>query len=465
MKTALLFSLIACIASGHNLAAQERPAATDTALVRSLMKELIGIKSVSGSRETVTAARAMVDRLRAAGFAESDAYVTGTSDSVGNIVARLRGKTRGPGLLLIAHLDVVPALREDWTTDPFVLTEKDGWWYGRGTGDDKAGVATIIANFIGWRRAGYVPEHDIVAVITGDEETLSNEIAWFASGAGRKHIGDPALVLNFDAGGGTIYNGRSAAFTVQTAEKVYVSYRLTVRNPGGHSSRPRADNAIYSLARALVNLSAFTFPLATNATTRLSLQRGAAFEPDSIGRLMRAVAMEPMDTVAANRLTKITRFNAQLRTTCVATRLAGGHADNALPQLAQATVNCRMMPGSDTATVVRTLKTVVNDSSVVFAEVKPATLSEASPLPQKLLSTFENVASRFWPGVVVVPAMESGATDGLHLRNAGIPVYGVMAVFSEPAESRAHGRDERIEIRRLYDAVAFSKALVEAMAR
>lgn len=462
MKKPVIFSFALVLCAAGQPGAQARTPQPDTALVRSLMTELVGIRSISGSPGTVAAASAIVKRLRSAGFSESDAFVTGAADSVGNAVARIRGRTPGKPILLMAHLDVVPALREDWTTDPFVLTEKDGWWYGRGTIDDKSGVVTIVANLIAWKKSGYVPERDIVAVMTGDEETSGDQIAWFASGAGRRHIGDPELAFNFDAGGGMIYGGKDAVLRVQTAEKVYLSYRFTVRNAGGHSSQPRADNAIYALARALTRVSEFRFPILINPTTRLFLSRAAAFEPDSIARPMRAAAREPMDTTAATRLAEIARFNAQFRTTCVATRLFGGHADNALPQLAQATVNCRLLPGSDTAIVTRTLREVVADSTIAIDQVDAATLSGASPLPPRLLGIFESVGRKFWPLAVVVPVMSTGATDGLFLRNAGIPVYGTLVVFEEPGDSRAHGRDERIQIRRLDDAVAFGRAIVEA---
>jgi acetylornithine deacetylase/succinyl-diaminopimelate desuccinylase-like protein len=317
---------------------------------------------------------------------------------------------------------------------------------------------------IRWKRDGFVPDRDIIGVITGDEETLSDQIQWFAAEGGRKYIGDPELAVNFDAGGGTIYNGKPATLDVQTSEKVYVSYRLTARNAGGHSSQPRPDNAIYQLARALTRLDAYRFPLIISPITRLSLQRSAAFEDDSIARLMRLVAREPMDAAAAARLTRITRFNAQLRTTCVATRLTGGHADNALPQMAQATVNCRILPGTDTSIVVRAIRTAIADPSIETAEVLPATVSPPSPLPAKLLTDIESVAKRFWPGVVVVPTMSSGATDGSYVRNQKIPVYGIGGIFTEPNESRAHGRDERLEIRRFYEGLDFAKAMVERLA-
>lgn len=460
--SALVLAAVVCGAAS----AQSRTSPADSSLARSILSELIGIRSVSGTRETVVASEAIVRRLRAAGFGEQDAFVAGPkADSVGNVVVRLRGRGLAAPILLMAHLDVVPALREDWSTDPFVMTERDGWWYGRGTIDNKEGVTTIVANLIRWKQAGFVPDRDIVAVLTGDEETVSDQIEWFSSGAGRRLIGDPEFAVNFDAGGGTIYGGREAVLGVQTSEKVYVTYRMTVRNAGGHSSQPRPDNAIYGLARALSRLGSHQFPIEVSSTTRLALERSAPFEADSIARLMRLVARQPMDTAAATRLTRITRFNAQLRTTCVATRLTGGHADNALPQLAQATVNCRVLPGTDTATVIRALRAAVGDTAVEVSEAQPATVSPPSPLKPAILGAVEAVATSFWPGVVVVPVMSSGATDGMYVRNAGIPVYGIGGIFTAPDEARAHGRDERVEIRRFYEGLEFGKVVIERLAR
>ena len=426
------------------------------------MAELVAIPSVSGTRGTVTAAQAVVARLRAAGFSESDAFVTGEVDSIGGVVARLRGRTQGRPILLMGHLDVVPAAREDWSTDPFTLTEKDGFWFGRGVIDNKDAVTTIVTNFIRWKRDGYVPERDIVAVITGDEETSGNQSRWLASGEGRKHIGDPLLAGNLDVGGGWITDNGTPILRVQTAEKVYISYRLTVRNRGGHSASPRPDNAIYSLASALTRIAAFSFPAEVTPTTRIALERSAGFVPDGIAGLLRAVASEPIDTAAATRLTALGGFNF-LRTTCVATRLSAGHADNALPQTAEATVNCRMMPGSDTAAVSGALRAVVADTSVNIEEVQPAVPSPESALTPELLSIFERVALRFWPGVIVIPEMSSGATDGAHMRAAGIPVYGISGIFTN-SETGAHGRDERVGISSYYESLEYGKAIAEALA-
>ncbi len=461
----LVTALILCGLIARPASAQLRASPADSTLTRSILSELVGIRSVSGTRETVEASNAIVRRLRAAGFSEQDAFVAGKSDSVGNVVVRLRGRGLGKPILLMAHLDVVPALREDWSTDPFVMTEKDGWWYGRGTIDNKEGVATIVANMIRWKRDKFVPDRDIVGVMTGDEETVSDQIEWFASGEGRPMIGDPEFAINFDAGGGTIYGGRDAMLGVQTSEKIYVTYKLTVRNAGGHSSQPRTDNAIYALSRALLRLAAYRFPIEVSDAARLSLQRSTTFETDSIAGLMRLVARQPIDTAAATRLTAITRFNAQLRTTCVATRLTGGHADNALPQLAQATVNCRLLPGTDTSIVIRALRQAVADTAVDVSQAQPGTLSPPSPLKPEILNAVDQIGKRFWKGVVVVPMMSSGATDAMYVRTVGIPVYGISGIFTEPDESRAHGRDERVEIKRFYEGIEFAKLVVERLSK
>lgn len=460
LSTIAIFSALVVTATASS--AQTRTSPADSALARSIMAELVAIPSVSGTPGTVTAAKAVVDRLRAAGFSEADAFITGPVDSIGGLVARLRGRTQGKPILLMGHLDVVPAAREDWSTDPFTLTEKDGFWFGRGVVDNKDAVTTIVTNFIRWKREGYVPERDIVAVITGDEEISGNQSRWFASGEGRKHVGDPLLAGNLDVGGGWITPNGQAILNVQTAEKVYISYRLTVRNRGGHSASPRADNAIYSLASALTRIAAFRFPAEVTPTTRITLERSAPFAPDSISHLLRTVARVPIDTAAATRLTALGGFN-WLRTTCVATRLSAGHADNALPQTAQATVNCRLMPGSDTAAVAGMLRAVVADPSVTIEEVQPSVPSPESPLTPELLSIFERVASRFWAGVVVIPEMSSGATDGAFMRAAGIPVYGISGMFIG-SETGAHGRDERVEIARFYKGLEYGKEIAEALA-
>jgi acetylornithine deacetylase/succinyl-diaminopimelate desuccinylase-like protein len=442
---------------------QPRTPPADSALAHAILREIIAIPSISETPATVDAARALATRLKAAGYADADVSVTGPRPERGNLVARLRGRGTRPPILLLAHLDVVPALRSDWSTDPFVLTDSAGWWYGRGTSDNKGAAATLVTNLIRWKRAGFVPERDIVVVITADEETDSESIKWFMRGEGRRLVGNPELALNFDAGGGNIYGGREALFEIQTSEKVYVSYRLTARDSGGHSSVPRPGNAIYTLARALTRIASHHFPIELNETTRAFLVRAAAFEHDSIARSMRRVAATPMDAAAADRLAAMPRFNALLRTTCVATQLRGGHAENALPQTAEAVVNCRLMPGTDTAGVVRMLRQVMGDRVVEITEVDDSTPSPPSPLTPAIFGTIERLANQFWPGVVVVPNMSTGATDGLYVRNAGIPVYGVDAVFTLPDESRAHGRDERVEIRRFYESLEWMKRIVEEL--
>jgi acetylornithine deacetylase/succinyl-diaminopimelate desuccinylase-like protein len=442
--------------------AQQHIPPADSALAHEIFRDLIALRSISESPGTIEAAEMLVRRLRAAGFTAEDALVLQATPGTGSVVARLRGSGSAAPVLLMAHLDVVPAERTDWTTDPFELVERDGWWYGRGTIDNKAAATHLVTNFIRWKRDGFVPQRDLILVITGDEETTSGAIQWLARADGRAHIGDPAYALNFDAGGGMVYGGRDALLGVQTSEKIYLSYRLTVRNPGGHSSLPRSDNAIYSLTRALNRIADHRFPIELNETTRLGLERGAAFEPPEIAAVMRAVAADGRDG-AADRLTKIPRFNAMLRTTCVATRLSAGHADNALPQTAEAIVNCRLLPGSDTAAIGATLRAVIADPEVRMEPLRNATTTGASPWDPAIVRPIETVAERFWPGVVVVPRMSTGATDGAYVRNAGIAVYGASGIFTDPDESRAHGRDERIEIRRFYEGLEYAKALVEEL--
>jgi acetylornithine deacetylase/succinyl-diaminopimelate desuccinylase-like protein len=456
------FAACALLMTASPAPAQQVTPPADSALSHEIFRDLIAIRSISETPATVEAAEMLVRRLRAAGFSAEEARVVQATPGTGSVVARLTGRGSAPPVLLMAHLDVVPANRDDWTTDPFQLVEREGWWYGRGTIDNKEAAAHLVTNFVRWRRDGFVPERDLIAVITGDEETTSGAIQWLVRGEGRALAGDPALALNFDAGGGFVYGGRDAMLGVQTSEKIYISYRLTVRNPGGHSSLPRQDNAIYSLTRALTRIAEHRFPVELNETTQLSLERGAAFEESETAALMRAVAADGRDG-AADRLSAIPRFNAMLRTTCVATRLSAGHADNALPQTAEAIVNCRLLPGSDTAVVARTLHEVIADPEVRIEALRNATTTAASPWDPSLVGPIEDVARRFWPGVVVVPRMSTGATDGAYVRNAGIPVYGVSGIFSDPDESRAHGRDERIEIRRYYEGLEFQKALVERL--
>ncbi len=457
----LLAAFLVAAASGARAQVPGSGAGRDSLFAAGLYEELVEIPSVSGTTETTRAAHAMERRLLDAGFPAEDVHVVGP-DTAGSLVAVYRGAGARPPILLMAHIDVVPARREDWSTDPFTLTEANGWWYARGTGDNKAGAAILVADFVRLRREGFVPDRDLVAVLTGDEETSSASIRWFVT-EGRSLIGDPAFALNTDAGGGILGpGGREQSFDVQASEKVYLTYRLEVTNPGGHSSVPRPDNAIYRLAAGLDRLAAYRFPLMATETVRGFLGRSSDLTADrGVAADMRKAA--DGDTAAARRLADGSPyFNALLRTTCVATRLDAGHADNALPQSARATVNCRVLPGEPLDEVDRTLRAVLADSAIALARVNEPTPSPPSPLVPEVLGPIETLVAEFWPGIPVIPTMSTGATDGLYVRNAGIPVYGVAAIFEDPEDTRAHGKDERIAIARFYEALEFWYRMIRA---
>lgn len=462
----LALALAAAVLAAPTARAQTAPSPEDRARADEIFEELIEIPSVSETPETVRAAEAMAARLRAAGFPDEDVRVVDL-EGTGNLLARYRGSSDAPPILLMAHLDVVDARREDWSTLPFERIEADGWWYGRGTTDNKAGAAILIANFVRWKEAGWVPARDLIIVLTGDEETSSASIRWTVS-EGLAWIGQrPAFALNTDSGTPVLGpDGEEQMHGIQTSEKVYFTLRLEVTNPGGHSSRPRPDNAIATLARGLVRLAGHAFPPLLNETTRAFFDRSAAFETDSaVAADMRAVAADPPDLAAAERLAAASSYhNALLRTTCVPTRLEAGHADNALPQTARATVNCRVLPGLDLEQVEATVAEILAEPDILISRVNVPTPSPPSPLSPEIMGPIERLTEEFWPGVPVVPVMSTGATDGLYARNAGIPVYGVAAIFGDPEDSRAHGKDERIEIARFFEALVFWRRMVEEIA-
>lgn len=455
----ILFSWRLLLAASIPLRAQE---SDPRALEREILEQLIEINTSDSARHTDVAVRAMAQRLEAAGIPSADLKIVETTPGIFNLVARYRGRSAGAkSILLMAHLDVVDARREDWSFDPFKFREAEGYYYGRGSSDNKAGAAMLVASLIRYRQEGFVPDRDIIVSLTGDEETTGNGI----QGLLTKHreLVDAELALNTDAGGGELRDGKPVAFTIQTAEKVYLTFHLEVRNKGGHSSVPEPDNAIYRLSQGLIRLAHFAFPVRLNQTTRATFSQSAGNYPRQLAADMRAVARNG-DPAAARRLSQATPYyNAQLRTTCVATRLFAGHADNALPQLAQATVNCRILPDHSPDSVESTLRRVLADTAIHLTRDRPPTLSPASPLRPDIMRPVEQLVKQMWPGAVVVPEMSTGASDGLYVRNAGIPVYGVSAVFERIDDIRAHGRDERIGVKAYHEAAAFWYRLVKQL--
>ncbi|MDP1571457.1 MAG: M20/M25/M40 family metallo-hydrolase [Vicinamibacterales bacterium] len=430
---------------------------------RAILAELIEIDTGPTGKATTEAAEAMARHLVAAGLPADDVRVISVVPGIGNLVARYRGTgAGGRPILLMAHLDVVEALREDWSFAPFEFRERDGYYYGRGSSDNKAGIATLISTIIRYREEGFVPSRDLIIVLTGDEETSGDSIRLLLEQ--HRDLVDAEFALNTDAGGGELRDGRPIAFSVQTAEKVYLSFALEVRDDGGHSSVPGPSNAIYRLAAGLTRLAGFAFPVRLNETTRTFFDRAAEHQPADLARDMRALARED-DAAAASRLAAASPFyNATMRTTCVATGLSGGHAENALPQLARAVINCRMLPDDPAGEVEAALVRVLADPAITLSRIAPPVPSPASPLRADVVGPIEALVAEMWPGAVVVPEMSTGATDGAFTRNAGIPTYGVSAVFGALDDIRAHGRDERIGVEPYHRAAEFWYRLLKRLA-
>ena len=440
-------------------------AGSNDALARAILKELIEINTTdTPAGNTTTAAEAMATRLKAAGIPAADVRVLGPDPRKGNLVARLRGTGAKRPILLLAHLDVVEARREDWSVEPFTLLEKDGFFYGRGTSDDKSMAAHFVANLVRLKQEGVVLERDLILALTADEEGgVFNGVDWLLKN--HRTLIDAEFAIN-EGGGGTMRRGKYLTNEIQASEKVYQDFRLEVRNPGGHSSLPVTDNAIYRLAAGLSRIAAFQFPVELNEITRTYFERSSLVETDpKVAADMRAVARPSPDLGAAARLAQAQPYyNAMMRTTCVATLLEGGHATNALPQLARANVNCRILPGVSPASVREKLVALVADPGVGVTFVGEATPSRPSPLRPDLLAALESLTKELYPGVIVVPVMSTGATDALFLRNGEIPTYGVDGTFGDIDDVRAHGRDERIGVKQFYEGLEFQYRLIKALA-
>ena len=456
--------LVLCTALALPLHAQTRALSPNDQRARDIFEQLININTTGSSGSTTAAAKAMADWLLKADFPPADVQVIGLAGSPNhNLVARYRatGASRLKPILLLAHIDVVEARREDWSLDPFTLTEKDGFFYGRGTLDVKDGAAILVATLARLKQEGYRPNRDLILALTTGEEGGSdyNGVEWLLQN--HRDLIDAEYVINMDAGDPVMVNGKRLFRSVQAAEKVYVTFKLEVHNPGGHSSLPTKENAIYRLAAALGRVSAYEFPARLNEITRTFFPRMALLQQGQLASDMTAAATG--DSAAIRRLSDASPlYNAQFRTTCVATQLTGGHAENALPQSASATINCRMLPGTPQTEVQEALTRVVADTAVAISVVTPATPSPMAALKPEVMNQIERVTKRLW-NIPVMPVMETGATDGLYLRNAGIPVYGISGVFVDINDIRAHGKDERIGVQDYYDGAEYIYQLVKAV--
>ena len=452
------------------LSAAENP---DRQLARDIFQQLIEINTTDSSGSTTVAAEAMAKRLLDAGFPAADVKVLGPNNRRGNIVVRVHGtSTAQKPVLIICHLDVVEARRSDWTTDPFQFVEKDGYFYGRGTQDVKENDAALVADLIRLHREGWRPDRDLIVALTADEEGgHSNGVDWLLKN--HRDLVDAAYALNPDGGGVTSVKGKVLNVDIEASEKLYQDYELSATNPGGHSSLPVPDNAIYHVADALAKIEKNAFPLELNEITRTYFERRAPLEGGQIKDDMNAILHTPPDAAAVARLSQDPRYNSTLRTTCVATRVSGGHANNALPQLAQAIVNCRILPGHSPEEMRTQLASIVNDPKVSIRYVsdagdafdRPPTRKSFPPVMPgpEILKPLERVAAEMWPGAPVIPDMETGASDSVYTIAAGIPTYGVNGMAIDQDDIRAHGKDERIRAGAFYDGVEFLYRYVKAL--
>jgi len=458
LKLPMLFALaFAC------LGADIMPPQLDQRLAREIYKEMIESKSGFTTGATTPIAEAVAARLKAAGFPAADIFVGGAAAHKANVVVRYRGTGARKPILLIAHIDVVEALRADWTMDPFTLIEKDGYFYGRGTMDDKAQAAVWVATLIRFRREGFKPDRDLIMALTADEEGGGpyNGVDWLLKN--KRELIDAEYALN-EGGRGEMVDGKRVSNNVGLSEKTFANFRFEVRNKGGHSARPVPDNAIYHLAGALYRLSTFAFPFRLNEVTRAYFQAMAKVEKGPLAADLAKVAEgseEAMRKVGAAS----PPLNAAMRTTCVATQLEGGHATNALPQLAAANVNCRILPEDSVDDVLAALKKVAADDQVSVTISVNEGRSPVSPLRPDVLKAIAGVGDTMWPGVVTVPMMAVGGSDGRYLRLAGIPTYGVQGFFTDRDDVRAHGRDERMPVSSFYEGQTFLYELVKTLSK
>lgn len=439
------------------------PPEPEKKLALEIYKQFIEIQSGYTTGATTPVAEAAAARLRAAGFPDSDIFLGGATPKKFNLVVRLHGTGAKKPLLLLAHTDVVEAKREDWSMDPFQFIEKDGFFYGRGTSDDKAMAAIWIANLIRLKREGFHPDRDLIVALTADEEGGGpyNGVDWLLKN--HPELIQADLALN-EGGDGALIHGKRIYNAVQVSEKYVINFQFEVRNKGGHSSLPIKDNTIYHLANALARLGAFDFPLKTNPVTAAYFTQMGSIETGPIKADLLAVGQGSPDAMARVAAAR-TAWNSTLRTTCVATMLDGGHAYNALPQLAEANVNCRIQPEDSPEYVLKTLQQVANDDQVKIS-IKPSEgQGPASPMRPDVLKAVNDVTSAMWPGVPVVPVMLMGATDGRSLRRAGIPTYGVSGLFGDVEDVRAHGRDERMIVQSFYEGDTFLYELVKELSR
>ena len=439
-----------------------------------IFKQLIEINTTDSVGSTTVAARAMAQRLLDAGFPADDVTVVGPNDRKGNMVARYRGKAGSPlrPLLIIGHLDVVEARREDWSTDPFQFVEQGGYYYGRGTQDMKVSDAIAVTDFIRMRNEGFVPDRDIILALTADEEGgKSNGVDWLLKN--HRELIDAEFVLNPDSGGLVTDHGKPVTMEFEATEKLYADYQILATNPGGHSSLPKPDNAIYRVADALGRLEKSPFPFELNNVTREYFTQMANIESGQEAADMRAILATPPDAAAIDRLSRDARFNSTMRTTCVATMMDAGHAPNALPQRAEANVNCRILPGHSQEEIRLALVKIFDDPTLtvryksdaggLFDHGSDRSAMAPPPLRPDVMAALRSATDQMWRGTPIIPIMETGASDSIYTMMAGIPSYGISGVAIDHDDVRAHGKDERVRVTSYYAGVQFYYDFLKAL--
>ena len=410
---------------------------------KATLADLIQIKSTESEGLATRASEYASEKLRSAGFDQDNLTIVGPTSTTQGLVATLKGKESERPVIVMAHLDVVPSVTESWDTNPYQMVEKDGFLYGRGTSDNKGGAAALITTFIRLKTEGFIPDNDIIMLLTGDEETQMDGIAYFKDNL--EQVKRAAFAFNTDAGyvSGTMDAPKS--FQVQTAEKIYMTLNLEARNAGGHSSVPRSENAIYDLMHALERLERYQFPISLNQTSRKNLEFTANEYPEKLSEIINKILAGTSDVGKIDLIDQDPELNAQLRTTCVATQLFGGHAENALPVHVSATVNCRVLPHEDPDEILAIIQKIAGDKVVVTVSY-PAVKSPPSILTKQVEKLIKTAVNKTFQNIPVVPMMETGATDAIYLRSAGIPVYGTSGIMEDPTGGRAHGLNERVGV-------------------
>jgi acetylornithine deacetylase/succinyl-diaminopimelate desuccinylase-like protein len=458
----VLFSLVLVPLAA--VSAQEQQPSEHALKTFEIFKTIVEVDTSKRMGNTPKVAQYLADELIAAGFPEQDVEIL-RLDDLAALVVRYRGdgsSGRKP-ILFLGHMDVVEAYAKDWERPPFELTSDDVNFYARGTIDNKFGVAQLTSTFIRLKQEGFVPTRDLILAFSGDEESGMRTTRMLAYE--RPDLQEAEFALNSDAGGGDLdIHGKAITYNIQAAEKTYATWEITVRNPGGHSSRPRQDNAIYDLAAAIGKVQAYRFPVRYSAMTRAYFEATGQQLGGELGAAMLAFARDPSDQAAADRLAREPSYVGTTRTTCVVTMLQAGHAENALPQSATATVNCRIFPGTPVSEVEATLRRVVANEAVEFALLAEPTESPVSELREDVVDAVAEAVNFRYPEVQLLAYMESGGTDGMHFRRAGIPTWAVSGIFMNPDEMYAHGLNERVPIKAFYDALDHWSTIIHRLA-